>query len=167
MRGITSLIVVSLIAGCGPTASAGPSPSPIGAPCPLTTPPPIAMTPPPTAGAGPNAGLQFRADAGSFLYGNDALFALLPRDGTLHPDDRGLPAGSVKFPWYRIAHGDLSIATRRLDDSATPLPADVSGGYGDTGFLASGLRFPSAGCWQVTGTVDGKTLTFVVNVAAR
>ena len=44
---------------------------------------------------------------------------------------------------------------------------DVPGGYGDTGFQVSGLKFPTAGCWQVAGTVGGKTLTFVVNVAAR
>ena len=44
---------------------------------------------------------------------------------------------------------------------------DVPGGYGDTGFQVSGLNFPTTGCWQVTGSVGGKTLTFVVNVAAR
>lgn len=146
----------------------GPAPSIITGPCPVTTPPPVALTPPPPAGTGPNAGLAFRSGPSGFLYGNDALIAILPNDGTIHPSDpsRGLPGG-VKFPWWRIAHGDLVIATRRLDAVTVPQSADVPSGYGDTGFQVSGLNFPSPGCWQVSGTVGGKTLTFVVNVIAR
>jgi len=110
--------------------------------------------------------MVFRAGPDSFLYGNDALVALLPRDGTLRASDpaRGL-AGGIKFPWWRVAHGDLSIATRRLDAPATPLRADVPGGYGDVGFQVSGLNFPSTGCWEVTGAVGRTKWTFVVNVA--
>ena len=144
------------------------APSIITAPCPVTTPPPIALTPPPPAVTGPNAGLVFRADGlTTFLYGDDALVVRLPVDGTIHPNDptRGLPSG-VKFGWERLAHGDLVIATRRLDAATAPLPADVPGGYGDTGFQVSGLNFPAPGCWQVSGTVGGRTLTFVVNVVA-
>ena len=131
-------------------------------------PPPVALTPPPKAGTGSNPGLVFSTGPDTFLYGNDALVVLLPKDGTLRPSDpqRGL-AGGIKFPWFRIAHGDLTIATRRVDAPTAPLSADVPSGYGDTGFQVSGLNFASTGCWQVTGTIAGKTLTFVVNVVAR
>jgi hypothetical protein len=136
--------------------------------CPVTTPPPVALTPPPTTGAGPNPSLVFRASANTFLYGNDALIVLLPNDGTFHPSDpqRGL-LGGVKQGWWRTAQGELVIATRRLDAPEQPLQPDVPGGYGDRGFEATGINFASPGCWEVTGTVGGKTLSFVVNVAPR
>jgi len=149
-------------------AATSPVASIITGPCPVTTPPPVALAPPPAAVTGPNAGLAFRADGlANFLYGNDALVVVLPRDGALHPDDpsRGLPSG-VKFGWDRIVPGDLAIATRRLDGVTAPQSASVPGGYGDSGFQVSGLRFASPGCWQVSGTVGGTSLTFVVNVVA-
>ena len=166
--------VVFLSACASPTAgthttAVAPSPSLTGGPCATTTPPPVALTPPAPAATGPNAGLVFQADGRTtFLFGNEALVVALPVDGTIHPADpsRGLPGG-VKFAWDRLAHGELTISTRRLDAATAPAAADVPGGYGDTGFQVSGLNFPAPGCWQVSGTVGGKTLTFVVNVAAR
>jgi hypothetical protein len=141
---------------------------PTSGPCPTTTPPPVALTPPPSTGTSPNPTLIFRAGPDSFLYGNDALIVLLPNDATFHPSDpqRGL-RGGVKLGWWRMAHGDLVIATRRLDATSPSLSADVPSGYGDSGFQATGINFSDSGCWQVTGTVAGKALTFVVNVAAQ
>ena len=111
---------------------------------------------------------SFRAGPGNFLYGNDALIVVLPNDGTFHPSDpeRG-PTGGVKLGWWRLAHGDLTITTRRLDAPSTPLPAHVPSGYGDVGFQATGVNFPAAGCWEVVGVVGGHTLTFVVAVAPQ
>ncbi len=131
-------------------------------------PPAIALAPPPPAAEGPNAGLVFQPASNQFLYGSDALVVALPNDGTLHPSDpsRGL-AGGVKFAWDRIAHGQLVNATKRLDAVSVAQAAEVPAGYGDTGFQPSGLNFPSPGCWQVSGTLGAKTVTFVVTVAAR
>lgn len=172
---LTAVVLISACATVGTSgsregsgqAATGPVTSIITGPCPVTTPPPVALTPPPPAGTGPNPNLVFTAGRAGFLYGNDALITFLPDDGTIHPSDpsRGLPGG-VKLAWWRIAHGDLVIATRRLDAVTAPQSADVPGGYGDTGFQVSSLKFPSPGCWQVTGTINGKTLTFVVNVVA-
>ena len=166
MRWLALLLFVGA-AGCGPAVVGARSATP-SAGCPVTTPPPVVMTPPPTAGVGPNPSLTFRAGSDSFLYGNDGLIVLLPNDGTFRPSDaqRGLPGG-IKLGWWRIAHGDLTITTRRLDAVSTPLPADVPSGYGDVGFQATGVNFPTAGCWQVVGAVGGQTLTFVVRVAPR
>jgi len=36
--------------------------------------------------------------------------------------------------------------------------------YGDAGFQASGVIFPTEGCWQVTGRVGTASLTFVTVV---
>jgi hypothetical protein len=163
-----ALVLVLGAAGCASSAVGARSSTPTAGPCPVTTPPPVALAPPPTAGVGPNPSLSFRAGQGSFLYGNDALIVLLPNDGTFHPSDaqRGLPGG-IKLGWWRVAHGDLTITTRRLDAASTPLPADVPSGYGDVGFQATGVKFPAAGCWQVVGAVGGQTLTFVVSVASQ
>jgi hypothetical protein len=174
MRALVLTVVVLICACASSTAGTpnsplptGPVPSMIAGPCPVTTPPPVALTPPPPAGTGPNPNLVFTAGPGNFLYGNDALIAILPNDGTIHPSDpsRGLPGG-VKFAWWRIAHGALAIATRRLDAVTVQQSPNVPDPYGDTGFQASSLNFSSPGCWQVSGTVGGKALTFVVNVAA-
>jgi len=177
MKALVLSAIVFLSACASPTASTldktvAPSPSLIGQSCPTTAPPPVPLTPPSPAVSGPNAGLAFRADGPTFLYGNEALIVRLPVDGTIHPNDPtvGVRSG-VKFPWWRLAKGDLAVTTRRLDAAIDPLPADVPSGYGDprfdTGFQVSGLNFPAPGCWQVSGTVAGTTLTFVVNVAAR
>jgi hypothetical protein len=47
-------------------------------------------------------------------------------------------------------HGAVHIHGRELA-LGLPVGASVPGGYGDTGFQASGIVFPSAGCYQITG----------------
>ena len=65
----------------------------------------------------------------------------------------------MKFGWYRLTSGYLTITGRRLDAPAPPASGlTFPGGYGLTGFNASGVIFPTEGCWQVTGRV---ALTFV------
>ena len=134
-----------------------PTPSPITGPCPVTTAPPVALTPP--------ADMNFTADVRSFAYGNEALWVVLPRDGALHPDPAtGRPEDGVKFGWWRTVPGDLVIATRRIDAPAAPLPASIPCCYPGA-FQVSGLRFAGYGCWEITGTVSGRSLTFVMRVA--
>jgi hypothetical protein len=75
--------------------------------------------------------------------------------------------GSVgmKIAWYRGkgVRGKLRIQGKRLDAPAPPLRSHFSD-YGDTGFQASQVIFPSEGCWQVTGTVGDASVTFVTRV---
>ena len=103
-------------------------------------------------------------------HGNDSrtLATALCSDGTVtfKPggpgciDDEG--GMSMKLPWwYEGTHKHLVIEGRRLDGDAPPLRARIPGGYSG-GFQASALIFPTPGCWQVTGKVDGQSLTFVV-----
>jgi hypothetical protein len=103
----------------------------------------------------------------SSAYGNRSLWvgALWPHGVVIiTPDDVG-PDGrlGMKFGWYRLTSGFLVISGRRLDAPAPPLSAMTSG-YGLTGFNASGVYFPTEGCWQVTGRVGGTALTFVTFV---
>jgi hypothetical protein len=57
-----------------------------------------------------------------------------------------------------------TISGRRLDAPAPPLRARVPDGYGDRGFQVTGLIFPTAGCWDVTGHLGDASLTFVTFV---
>ena len=74
--------------------------------------------------------------------------------------------GSVgwKLGWWRSVRGSLEISGRRLDAEAPPLRARVPDGYGSIGFQASGVSFPTEGCWEVTGRVGEAQLTFVTYV---
>jgi hypothetical protein len=69
----------------------------------------------------------------------------------------------MKFPWWRgeNVRGSLEITGLRLDGAAPPAFGDVSDGYGDTGFQASAIFFPTEGCWEITGSVGDAELTFV------
>jgi len=79
-----------------------------------------------------------------------------------------LPDGSLimKFGWTRGEglRGKLKIHGRRLDASAPPLRARIPYGYGDTGFQATALIFPTEGCWEVTVEVADTRVTFVTRV---
>ena len=120
-------------------------------PCPVTIP---NGSPPP----GPTFGAEH--------HGNGSIWV-----GTWHSNVVVWPAepdGSVttKFGWWRGVTGKLRIEGRRLDAAAAPLVGHVPDGYGETGFQSSGITFPSAGCWQVTGRVGDASLTFVALVLA-
>lgn len=103
-------------------------------------------------------------------HGNEALWTQLWPDGTVVFKPRGpgfvLADGSLqmKFPWWRGVQGPLIVEGRRLDAPAPPLRAHIPNGYGASGFQASGLIFPTPGCWEVTGHAGEATLTFVVDV---
>jgi hypothetical protein len=127
--------------------------------CPVTR--PGRFVPP----SGVSRDVLFGADAS---YGNGQLWVGgLGRNGVIAADSRFVePDGSVgmKFGWYRVASGSLTIAGRRLDAPAPPARAEVPDGYGDAGFQASGVSFPTEGCWEITGAVGPTRLTFVTFV---
>ncbi len=100
-------------------------------------------------------------------HGNGKLEVGLPTDGKLliTPEKDG--SLGWKFPWLRTVCGRLTITGRRLDAPAGPLRASIPEGYGETGFQASGVYFPSEGCWEITGRAGDSELTFVVEVRVR
>jgi hypothetical protein len=114
------------------------------------------------------------SDIGDSLFGSDAAFGNadlwvggLGDRGVIVADHRFIESdGSIgwKLGWYRIVSGSLTISGRRLDADAPPLRSSVPDGYGTHGFQSSGVYFPTEGCWEVTGTVGGSSLTFVTFV---
>ena len=101
-------------------------------------------------------------------YGNGALWTDLWPDGTvlIPPDNVGADGRLfMKWPWWRRERGQpLTIEGRRLDGPAPPLGADIPEGYDELYFQATGLIFPTEGCWEVTGRAGDASLTFVVLV---
>ena len=103
-------------------------------------------------------------------YGNEALTTGLWPEGKVvfKPGGAGFVledgALSMKFWWWRLVRGRLTIEGRRLDKPAPPLGARIPNGYGGIGFQATSLIFPSPGCWEVTGRVGDKSLSFVTLV---
>lgn len=102
-------------------------------------------------------------NGGQGLYGNEAVTVLLPESGELFIN-RPQVGADVKFGWWRHVGGNLVISGERLDGSAPPLGSFVPDGYGPSGFQAASLIFPTAGCWRVSGRVDGRSLEVVVRV---
>jgi hypothetical protein len=102
-------------------------------------------------------------------YGHEELYTQLWTDGIVRLEPGGpgeiRPDGSLamKFPWRRGEGvvGAFQIESRRLDGEAPPLRAEIPKGYGETGFQASLLIFPTQGCWEVTARVGQAQLTFV------
>lgn len=130
-----------------------PQPAAVSADCPVTS--PNGSQPP---------GEAVQSDQ---HHGNGELWVVLPPSGVVEvPAANVQPDGSLamKFPWWRGVDGDLTITGRRLDGDAPPLRAEIPDGYGTTGFQATGLFFPSEGCWEVNGRAGAGSLTFVVFV---
>jgi len=73
---------------------------------------------------------------------------------------------ATKFPWWRAVNGALTITGRRLDGPTGTFNAQIGspGQYGGIGFDPSFLLWPSTGCWQITGTVAGRSLTVTLRV---
>lgn len=98
-------------------------------------------------GVWPNGTVIFRPGGSGFVT----------RDGAL----------GMKFGWTRGVRGKLRVTGRRLDETAPPLRLEANDGYGDIGFQASYLIFPTPGCWEVTAQVgerEDSKIVFVTKV---
>ena len=67
----------------------------------------------------------------------------------------------IKVGWFRPTGAELEITGQRLDASAPSLEAEASCCY-PTRFQASGLYFPTEGCWEVTAKAADRKLSFVL-----
>ena len=101
------------------------------------------------------------AEIGTSLFGSGAAFGNDDlwvgghgEGGVIQADPQLVESdGSIgwKLGWYRVLSGTLTMDGRRLDADAPPLRSSVPDGYGTHGFRASGVYFPTEGCWEVTG----------------
>jgi hypothetical protein len=168
-RALISAIALAFAVASCPWGSASALPSKAGRAC--------SVTPPPRGvpkGLAPGDGYFPASD---FNFGNALIrVELWPHAkliaGTL-PDGGAMatinPNGSIwaKLGWWRGVPGRLVITGHRLDAPALRLTADVPYGYGSVGFQATGITFPTVGCWHVDGRVGRASLVFVVSVTTR
>jgi len=69
----------------------------------------------------------------------------------------------IKVGWFRPAGATLEISGHRLDGQAPPLEVHVPCCY-PTRFQATGLIFPTEGCWELRARAADSALSFVVSV---
>lgn len=159
------LLVCVLLTGCEgfekptavglPTLSASPTQSYLAGDCPVTQP---AWVKPPddTAVVNPPEFGYYFVNADRSLWASAWWTGLA--DYRLQVSNEGEKVG-----WFRPAGADLKISGRRLDAQAPPLKADIPCCY-PTRFQATGLYFPTPGCWEVTARAADSLITFVVEV---
>ena len=74
----------------------------------------------------------------------------------------GLDAASYRVRWKAFVDGELTAQVSRLDGSGEAstrvFPAPAEG----HSFWTGEVWLPTAGCWLVTATVDGVSLSFVM-----
>ncbi len=88
-------------------------------------------------------------------------------DGAIWASQEQFYAGDNKVLWAKPATAGLRVSGRRLDGPAPPLVVDLPDGYEGLPYQASGLDFPTAGCWQVEATAGASSLRFVTLVYPR
>jgi len=131
--------------------------------CPVTTAPAQAFVPPAPYPVTPPDRL--------FWFGTPQLWTRLPQDGRSAARDKSF-WWSPAYDSRRESRPDLritatSLATRfaagitAIMGRATNASAAEFGGW----TMLTMLEFPAAGCWRVTATYDGQSVTFVTFVS--
>ena len=117
--------------------------------CPTT---PLAQEPP------PDSNTDRLTDT---WYSDGKLWA-----GPVRPYHGQWYAGGMKVGWWRATKGKLNIEGHRLDAPAPPLQSLIPDGYGDQYFQATGITFPTQGCWEINASV-GDTDSFRIIVLVQ
>jgi VWFA-related protein len=110
-----------------------------------------------------------------FWHGTPSLWTMLPVNGRWKSLPRGASGYRQKvFVWRPRYDGRseqwprLTVTGRRLDGAAGPLVAEeaTNAHHRDFGGWAmlTAVEVPTHGCWEVTATYGGSSLTFVVSV---
>lgn len=122
---------------------------------------PCAVTKPAWIIAPEDSAVQGSSDYGYYLVNEDStIWASAWWSGY---EEYPLRAGENgnKVGWFRPEGTTLEITGRRLDGQAAPLEAHIPCCY-PTRFQATGLYFPTEGCWEVTAKAADSLLSFVV-----
>jgi len=151
---LTRLFKIMLLLSVLTSCTASPSiVNTSASPCPVTE--PVWIKPPEDAAISdsPAFGYYFANEDRSILA---SAWWIGQEDYQLHVTEEG-----IKLGWFRPGGTPLRITGRRLDAKAPALQADIPGTY-PTRFQATGIYFPTEGCWEVTAEAEDSELTFVV-----
>jgi hypothetical protein len=111
----------------------------------------------------------------SFNFGNARIAVHLPDGARFIAIPDGSPRGGMAFiqkdGWLRTKVGWFTVRRtprvtgRRTDGTGRRLRVDMGvRSYANGPFYPSLLYFPSFGCWRITATAGGASLTAIVNV---
>ncbi len=112
---------------------------------------------------------------GQFWYGDRELWTLLPVDGNWKglPDNDGVY--TQKTFWWHDDYDpivepqpELTVTGKRLDAQAPPIKTSTAthGFHSQLkSFMLTGVDFPSAGCWEISGEYQDAQLVYVIWVA--
>lgn len=147
------LLLSLVLTACMTNDTTDLSPSPPGVtPCPVTE--PVWAKPP------EDAAVQGSPEYGNYFVNQDrSIWA--SAWWIKEADYRRAGDEGIKVGWFRPAGATLNITGQRLDGEAPPLEAEVPCCY-PTRFQATGLIFPTEGCWEVTAMAADRQLSFVV-----
>ena len=136
--------------------------------CPVTPPPDPLFTPPPPYP--PSA-----RSTSEFWYGTDSLWTAVRRNGVWSALPHNPEGYTQKVFWWRQGYSwkdepepQLSVTGRRLDAPAPPLNVSrATNAFAEDiqSAMLVGVDFPTLGCWEITGRIEGHKLSFVVWVA--
>jgi len=160
LRWLSICLLIALLAACSamPGASFGsptatPTENPTRAACPVIEP---AWVKPPQDEA-----VQGEPGFGYYFVNEDS--SIWASAGWADDEEFELRAGGegVKVGWFRPAGAVLEVTGQRLDGEAPAMEFHASCCY-PTRFQASGLYFPTQGCWELDARAAGSELSFVV-----
>jgi hypothetical protein len=98
----------------------------------------------------------------SHYFANEDNSILASASWTIEKESRlNVAREWIKVGWFRPAGAELVITGKRLDGDAPPMEAEASCCY-PTRFQASGLYFPTEGCWEVIARAADSELSFNV-----
>ena len=128
------------------------------APCPITTAPAPQFVPPPSFA--PALGQH------SFWFGTPDLWTELPASGELGRRDNKMFWWHPGFDGSAEPSPNLSLSIEPLDGRTVSFvkARATNAFYDDRWSMLTMVEFPTAGCWKVTGSYQGHSLTFVAAV---
>lgn len=113
-----------------------------------------------------------RPSVDEFWYGTSDLWTALPTSGRWEALPHNKAGYTQKLFWWREGYDalaepqpDIIISGKRLDDPSQTFTEDqtthgIHPNY--QSFMLVGVDFPTEGCWEVTGSYRGRTLSYVV-----
>lgn len=159
---VATMLLMAALAGGPARAHEAGTPLPL---LPGATPPASCPVTIPNGDVPPFGNLGFFP--GPIFHGDNGIWASFGADGTVAWQPamgNGPGAYGVKFLWFHDerARGHLQVTGTFLGGGAPPLVAEVPDGYGEVGYQASGLIFSRFGCWRVTASAGGSSMTFTI-----
>ncbi len=98
-------------------------------------------------------------------FGDDTLVAGVAEDGVMVAlRANGTDDGWSKHGWVRHARGQLQVTAHPIggQDTVGQFSVVIPDGYGEVGYQVTSMSFTVEGCWEITGSIPGHSVTIVL-----